>query len=313
MSGAARIAGLVVAVAGLAWLGWMPVRSMYLDPRAALEDKIVKDGDTVARYQSGRDDHVQVSAAIRAFVDRTLGGDLETVDHELRTRLNRLGEEIGLRKLSVTTGSVRWLESPARNDSTFRGQRELREEIDFAEVEASMTGEGPLEKVLQLVHRIEAEPWLKRINQVRLQPKDNGERLAVTLRLVTIFLPGRSPAGTLQAVANPVSFDRYGPLVSRNPFQLPPKTAAAPPPEPAAPRPPEQPLRRWVLTGVVTGPDGVEVWLLDSNTGDSRRLGIGETLTTFTLVSAAGETAEFALGDRRFTVQIGRRLRVRGP
>lgn len=305
MSGVVRVAGMAVAVAGLAWLAWMPVRSMYLDTRAGLDRKIVKDGLLVDRYQSGRDDHARVSAAVRAFVDRTLGGDLETVDHELRTRLNRLGEEIGLRKLSVSTGSVRWLESPARNHPTFRGHRDLRDEIDFAEVEASITGEGSLQEVLQLVHRLNAEPWLKHVRQLRLHARDNGERLVVTLRLVTIFLPGRSPAGTLRAAANPDGFDRYDVLVTRNPFRLPPKTAVAPPPQPAAP-PPERPLRSWVLTGVVTGPAGlVEVWLLDTLTGDSRRLGIGQTLKTFTLVSVARDTAEFAVGDRRVTVQVG--------
>lgn len=312
-----RITGLFVAVTGLAWLGWMPVRSMYLDDRAELKRSIVKDGDLVDRYRRGRDDHHRVSAAVRAFVDRTLGGDLETVDHELRTRLNRLGEEIGLQKLSVSTGSVRWLESPARNLPEFRGHRELREEIDFAEVEASMTGEGSLEKVLRLVHRLDAEPWLKHVNQVRLKPRDNGKRLAVTLRLVTIFLPGRSPAGRPRASVAPDEFDRYDQLVGRNPFHLPPKPAAASPAEPAAPQAPKDPLRRWVLTGVVTGPGGVEVWLLDTNTGDSRRLAIGQTLKALTLVSADGETAEFAIGDRRFTVQVGRRLsplpQVKGP
>lgn len=309
MNGAGRIAGLVVAVAGLGWLGWMPVRSMYLDDRAELQRNIVTAVDLVDRYRSGRDDHGTVSTAIRAFVDRTLGGDLETVDHELRTRLNRLGEEIGLAKLSVSTGSVRWLESPARSLPAFRGHRELREEIDFVEVEASITGEGALDEVLRLVHRIEAEPWLKRVNQLRLNARDNGERFMVTLRLVTIFLPGRSPAGTLHAITNPGAFDRYNPLVDRNPFHLPPKTAETPPPEAAAPQPAKDPPGTWVLTGVVTGPGGVEVWLLDTNTGDSRRLAIGQTLEMLTLVSAAGETAEFALGDRRFTVQIGGRLR----
>ena len=242
MNGAGRIAALVVAVAGLGWLGWMPVRSMYFDNRAELQRKIVTAGDLVGRYRTGRDEHGSVSTAIRAFVDRTLGGDLEAVDHELRTRLNRLGEEIGLRKLSVSTGNVRWFETPARSLPAFRGQRELREEIDFAEVEASVTGEGSLDTVLRLVHRIEAEPWLKRVNQVRLSARDNGERFTVTLRLVTIFLPGRSPAGTLQAIANPDRFDRYDALVNRNPFRVPPKTAAAPPPQPAAPQPPKDPL-----------------------------------------------------------------------
>ncbi len=307
MSNAARILGLIVLVAGVGWLGWTPVRGMYLSERADLQQSIVGLRDEVDRYRAGSDDHVRVTEALRAYVDRTLGGDLESVDHELRTRLNRLGEDIGLESVSVATGRVRRMESPARSERAFRRHRELREEIDFVQIEASILGHGSLEEVLQLVDRIDAQPWLKRVLQVRLQPRDNGERFAVTVRLVTLFLPGRFPAHSPETAESSGGLERFAALVSRNPFRLPPKTAE-PAPKHVAVTPPVDPLATWTLTGLVTGPDGVEAWLLEAGSGRSRRLLVGQTIEQFRLVSAGGETAEFQLGDERFKVQVGQRV-----
>ncbi len=309
-----RILGLIVLVAGVGWLGWTPVRGMYLSERAELDQSILRLRDEVDRYKAGSDDHVAVTDALRAHVDRTLGGDLESVDHELRTRLNRLGEEIGLESLSVATGRVRRMESPARNDRAFRRHPDLREEIDFVEVEASISGQGSLDEVLQLVHRIESQPFLKRVVQVRLQPRDNGERFVVTVRLVTLFLPDRFPAHVPETGSSPGGLEWLGPLVSRNPFRLPPKTvepapAATPPPAPDTP----DPLGTWTLTGVVSGPEGVEAWLLEATSGRSRRMLVGQTIEELRLVAAGGETAEFQLGDERFRVHVGRRLSERDP
>ena len=314
MSKSARILGLIVLVAALGWLGWTPVRGMYLSDRVDLDQSILKLRDQVDRYRAGSDDHVIVTDAVRAYVDRTLGGDLESVDHELRTRLNRLGEEIGLESLSVSTGRVRRMESPARSDRAFRRHSELREEIDFVEVEASISGQGSLDKVLQLVDRIERQQWLKRVVQVRLQPRDNGERFAVTVRLVTLFLPDRFPAAMPVTEPRPGGLDRLGPLVSRNPFRLPPKTVK---PAPAAATPPPavtpDPLGSWTLTGVVSGPQGVEAWLLEAASGRSQRMLVGQTFEQLLLVGAVGETAEFQLGDEHFRVHVGRRLSERDP
>ncbi len=311
MSTTLRITGIVVVLAGLGWLGWAPVRSLYLDPRVDIEQRRVKRIATVERYRAGVDDSLRVRAALQNYADRTLGGNLEAVDHELRTRLNRIGEEVGLGKLSVGTGRVRRMESPARNLPPFRPHRELREELDFVEVEASVSGVGSLEAAMRLVHRIEAEPWMKRIVQVRLQPRDNGERFVVTIRLVTLYLPGRTPARPLETVADNGGFERYQLLARRNPFHLAAKPLTTPPP-PAAP-PPGAKQRKWVLTGVVSGPDGMEVWLLHAESGQSRRLIVGQSIEGVQLVSVAGDTADFKFGEDRFTVPLGRPLRRRRP
>jgi hypothetical protein len=103
-------------------------------------------------------------------------------------------------------------------------------------------------------------------------------------------------------------------LVSRNPFRLPPKTvepalAASTPPPADTP----DPLGSWTLTGVASGPQGVEAWLLEAASGRSRRMLVGQTFEQLLLVGAVGETAEFQLGDERFRVHVGRRLSERDP
>ena len=167
---------------------------------------------------------------------------------------------------------------------------------------------------------IREEPWLKRVTHVRLQPTDGGKRFAVTLRLTTLFLPGQEPQSPLEATDDPAAdegavavvggFETYRSLIARDPFRLP---SAAPTPEPkpkpvqpASARPPS--YSGWVLTGVAAGPGGAEVWLLRADSGESRRLGVGETFQGLVLVGASGEVAEFRLGETRFSVTIGQRL-----
>lgn len=302
----ARLLGVALFAAVVLWLAWKPVRGLYFDRRAGLRQRIEALTADVERYSAAAGEHPDIRRAIDGYADRTLGPDLQTVDHQLRSRLNRIGEQLALEGLSVGTGRSRRLETPARSQFS-RREPELRDEIDFVEVEAWISGQGDLDRALRLLRQVRAEPWIKRIQEVRLQPRDNGERFAVTVRLVTIFLPGRSPGGTLAAAA-PVELAEYEPLAARNPFRLPPPPApaaavvaqatAAPAPAPA--------YNRWTLTGVAATLAGeAEIWLLDRASGESMRLAVGEALGDLELVAADGDAAEFRLGDDRFTVTVG--------
>lgn len=307
-----RLMLALAAIAAVLWLGWTPIRAVYFQRRAVLEERRVSLAADVERYLNGVKDHDRVEGAIQEFVARTLGGDLQTVDHRLRSRLNRIGEDLELDALTVGTGRVRRLESPARSQFERRGEQlALRDEIDFIEVEAWIAGRGTLERVLQLVHRLEAEPWLKRVQQVRVEPKENGKRFSVSLRLVTLFLPGREPGALPPPADDPAGFARYEGLLHRNQFQVPPKPVQQPVATPAPAPDPGFPLGQWVLTGIAAGPSAVEVWLLSSTSGETRRLAVGESWRELQLVSADGLVAEFRLGDTQFKVAVGRPLSER--
>jgi hypothetical protein len=289
------------------WLAWKTAGGIYFNRRAALAERIAQLSGDVQKCRTGLDDHARVVAALRQYADRTLGGDLETVDHRLRSRLNRIGEEVGIAGLTVGTGRSRKLQSPAKSQFSIRGQRALREELDGVEVEGWISGRGAFEQVLRLVHRVEAEPWLKRVHQVRVQPKENGKLYEVSLRLNTLYLPDRAPQEAAGGPYDPSGFDAYASLVKRDPFRIPAAPAPQPPLAARAVKPPF-PYHQWVLTGVASARDGTEVWLLNRATGESRRLSAGEALQGLTLMSASGDTAEFRFKDETFTVVVGGHL-----
>ena len=306
MSGRVKVIIAAVALAIVGWLGSAPVRAMYLERRGAVQKRIERLTAEIDLCRSGVRDHVRVTRALRGYAARTLGGDLQTVDHALRSRLSRIGEAIEMEALTVGTGRARRYESPAKNQFRLRGQRALREETDYVEVEGWISGEGSFEQVLRLVHNVRAEPWLKRISQVRLHPRDQGQRYEVSIRLSTIYLPHHAPSEPVGEPPDLSGFEEYAPLVARDPFRLatpsPPVVAAAPAPRPA------YSYQQWVLTGVASGPQGPEVWLLNRESGQSRHLAVGETLRELRLVSASGEVAEFRFKDQAFRVVVGQRL-----
>ena len=311
MNGWRRIVLFVGVLAVLGWLGYLAAQSLYFEDKADHLSKIgsyrsfLKDAKAESRRRR------ELDADFQKIVNRTLGADLETVDHQLRTRLNRIGEELGISGLTVGTGQARKLQSPARNEFGRRTQRALRDEIDFVELEGWISGEATFEAALRLIHRIDAEPWLKHLDQVRLQPKDNGDRFGVTVRLTTLFLPKQVPTKPVLAAYDASAFDPYLALTRSNLFRVPPQGETSGPPTPTAVAATSQ--DQWVLTGVASGPQGLEVWLLNPQTGESRRLAVGETLRDLVLVGAVGETAEFRRDQQRFTVSVGQRLSQRSP
>ena len=307
---------LFIAAAWLFVLG--PQRSRIHDARQTLEERTALRTSQRNRLAT-RD---ELDAKLQFFVDRTLGGDSETVDHRVRSRLNRIAEECGLAKPAVGTGSISARRSPARRAMSRRGPwAQLRDEPDFVEVEAWVSGEGTLEQALMLTHRVTSEPWINTLTSVQLNPSDNGQSVSINLRLTTIYLPGREPA-TLPTEGDegvdPAGFARYAALAARNPFRLPPpvepvEVAAAPP---ADDNPPPAPVARfpfgkWTVSGVAEGPEGAEAWLRNRESGETRVLIIGDAIDRLTLVAAEGEVARFADKKREFVVRVGDTLKQR--
>ncbi|MHC5001616.1 MAG: hypothetical protein ACYTJ0_00690 [Planctomycetota bacterium] len=312
MAASPKIVTSVLAVLTLAGVTWIVLG--YRRDRAPLVERIGEIRGYIDDARAERRRHDAVLEDLQALADRTLGSDRETVDHQLRSRLNRIGEAIGLSGFSVNTSRYAARPTPARSAFSARAERAVRDEIDFVEVEGSLSGEGSLEQALRLVHEVQAEPWPKRIDQMRLNPRDNGARFDVTMRLTTLFLPDRGPESP-PSLDRPLDegFQAHAPLAQVNPFRLPP--APEPPTQPApevvvqAPPTPVGPdWTQWTVTGVVEGPTGVEVWMLHPATGESRRLASGDPLDGLELVSAAGDRARFRRGASEFTVRVGATL-----
>jgi len=301
-----KIIGSVAGACVIAGLLYGGVKRVYVSPRAELASKVEEASRRLAGYEQAMGDVARVQEELQRFADRTLGGDQETVDHRLRTRLNRIAEEVKLKEASVGTGGISVKRSPAR--SVFRRSgswRELRDEVDFVELDAWVSGEGAYAQVVELVDRIDAEPWLKRVNHVKLDAKDNGTRFAATVRLTTLYLPNRRPGEAPPAVYDASRLDHLKGLTGGNRFRL-AKPAEARGVEVAQPR--ALPGEQWVLTGIAEGRGGPEVWVRNRNSGEERRLGVGESVAGAFLVSAGGEWASFQVGEKRFQVRLGQNL-----
>lgn len=316
------IKGSVAAVA-LTLLARTAVNSLYLSERASLLGQIEQRERILEQFSNERRELRTMRVRLQEIADRTLGGSSEMVDAALRHRLNRIVEEVGLSSMSVATGQPVTRVSPA---SRRMSRNPAKGSADFVEMDGTVTGDGSLEQALRLVHRIEHEPWHKRINSVALNPSSDGSRVRVTVRLTTMFLPGREPSpnadGATRVSYDPASFDRYARFAALQPFQLPPppvqvaKAPAPPPPPPEQPaevKPPPFPYGKWALTAVTEGSRGPEAWLLNRESGESVTLALGSKLNDAELLAVHGDQAEFRIGENRFLIAVGATLRDRQP
>jgi hypothetical protein len=306
---------LVCALAVL--LGWLVGAGRLGGDRAKLLSERERFVNVMESVRTQRDGLLDLQEREDAVIERTLGGDLESVDSRIRARLYALGSSAGLADLSVATTGSSAKESPAKRLFKRSGsQRELREEADFVEVAASLSGEGTYEQVLRLLGWIIADGWIKRVDQVRFDPSPDGSRIRISVRLVTIFLPNREPA----ELPGPGELDpgQLAPIIASNMFSLPPPSVQVPPHPPAVATAPTQPgipsaARRfpydqWMVTGVVEGPDGPEAWLRNAATNERRTLQRGGAIGKAVLLEARGEDATFELNEETFDVRIGRSI-----
>lgn len=307
---------IVVAIVG--WILWSTANRMYFAPRAQHLERIEQLSDRIATYRAAFDTLPRQNARRDSIVGQTLGNDVESVDHRLRSRLNRITEEVGFDQASVNTSNPTARGTPARRRFGRRGlEGELRDKIDFVEIEGTIVGEGSFEQIIELLDRIETEPWIKRIHTVRLDPRGNGERFNTTLRLVTLFLPDQSAEPAPPEPYDQERMARFATLVGQNPFRIPPPPEPEPEPVRPAERPtpadPPFPYQEWVVTGVAESRYGPEVWLRNRRSGETRRLAAGEALRDLTFTAAHDEKAEFGLDEERFLVPVGRNLNDRTP
>lgn len=299
---------LIIGILGMSAVIWMfgaGAGRLYFQPHETLTNAIAAATERNDTYTSALAKVPGIEKQLESFVNRTLGGDLESVDHRLRTRLNRIAEQLELTDVAVSTGRAVARQTPAKRKFS-RRDRELRDEIDFVELNSWITVTASLEQALSLVDRIEAEPWIKRIDQFNLDPKDNGETFSATIRLTTLFLPGREPGERESPPYDPARVERFVSLVNLNPFRIPEIESPTSP----APAPAETP-GQWVITGIAEGPDGPEVWLLNNSSGAAKILLPGETFENVTLISTQDDRAVFQFQSSQFIISIGGNLNDR--
>jgi len=193
-------------------------------------------------------------------------------------------------------------ETPAKREfKRTATQRKYRDEKDFVQISGSLRGVGTFEQVVRFIHRLDAEPWLKRIEVLRIQPE--GRRVSLSMRLSTVFMLGVEPDGELIESNPSWPLERYGDLVASNPFLTPKKAVK---PAPPAPVPvPIDPRSQWKLTSIIDGPDGVEAWFSNIATQETAILTPGESLVGCVLDGADLDIARFRSNSETFRILIG--------
>jgi hypothetical protein len=299
--------------------------------------KTLADLDTyvnvLTRARESRESRPKLEGRLQGIADRTLGASLEAVDSEVRRRLNRACEELGLTEFSVTTGVSSARGTPAKKEFKRPDERKLRDEPDFVEVQATVAASGRPDQAFRLLARVDAEPWTKRVESIRLDPSGDGVGVRATIKLSTVFLPGLAAKSSL--VLDPAALaraNRYAELFASNPFRVPPppvaatQVAAAQPagtgaaavgaptdatsaavPMPASPFP----YGEWLLTGIVEGPGGPEVWLRHVPTGTALTLTPGTPIGELILRAVEYDFALFEGPGGSCRVQVGNNLTQR--
>ncbi|MAD20022.1 MAG: hypothetical protein CMJ52_07400 [Planctomycetaceae bacterium] len=320
-----RVRGIItittvgVALVGSSVAGWAIGSGRLGGARDQIENRIATYRNVLLTVRSEREERPELDRRLADVLDRSLGSELESVDSDLRRRLAGLAEASGLREASVSTLGASVVPTPAvREFSRSGSERAFREEPDFAVLGANVSGRGPLDAVVRFLHGLDAAPWVKRVEYVRFDPDREGRIISLNARVSTIFVPGVEPAGELDVESpEPIRpIGRYTSMVDANPFAFevevpPPVTKPAPVTPPPPPR--IDPRSRWMLTGVVEGPDGTEAWLrnVGSNqtiellVGGSRRL---DREVELQLDWAEGDIAGFRVGDETFRILIGSTL-----
>ena len=330
--GLSMVAGALIAGA----FGYLMGERRFTDERV----QAMKDLDTyrqvladAAQKQKARP---ELDAKLQSLANRMLGPSLETVDSQVRSRLNRACEELGLSDFSVTTGVSIARPTPAKKEFKSPELRKLGEIPDFTEVQATLNASGSAERMYRLIFRIDAEPWMKRIESIRLNPNADGQVVRLTLRLTTPFMQGESAKTPL--VLDPAALqlgDRYAALFGANPFRIPPPPPPAKPtviattptqqqPATAPPVAPSQqptaappvdasgfPYGEWIITGIVEGPSGPEAWLRHVPSGATLALlpGVAAGELVFRRVEYDFAVFDSPLGPCR--IQVGMNLTQR--
>ena len=280
----------------------------------------------------------ELDGKMQSLANQMLGASLETVDSEVRRRLNRACEELGFNDFSVTTGTSVGRPTPAKKEFKSPDARKLRDEIDFVEVQGTIIATGTVDRIYRLIFRVDAEPWIKRIESIRLNPNADGQQLGITLKLTTPFMPGL--AAKSPPLLDPAKLqlaDRYAALFASNAFRVPPPpaippaalvanpnagdTGATPPTNPAAnptgvvppvPVPPGGfPYGEWQITGVVIGPSGAEAWVRHLPSGASVALSPGMPVGELVFRAVEYDFAVFDTPIGACRIQVGTNLTQR--
>lgn len=313
-------AGVVVVGGSLAY--WV----LYAKPRARLEEQIAAARDVTAQFKTRVSDRTAVQRELKEFGTRTLGKELDTVNHRFRTYLTAIGEACGLAGVVVDQGRPMPQKNPAAGRLPSSVRAAAREQVDFFVINGALNATGTLESVLRAVAMVEAQPWVHRVRGLSIRPAGReGDRFSLKIEVATVFAPDLVEKDGEHELAQPPieSEQLWRPVLAKNMFRMPPPVReaptevvviAAPSENPAPPPPPPPPAYGdWQLRGVIESASGAQAFFVNTRTQQYVTVLVGGRVLDAVLLEVSGESAYVEIGGKRFEVSNGQTLAARRP
>lgn len=316
-----RLIALGIGLVVVAAVGWRATRMLFLDEYRGITKEIGQYESNAASFLAGAKGSRDTKIGLRDAADTMLGSDQAVVEHRLRGMLSELAERHSLADIAVTHSRPRPAANPA-DDRASKVNRSLRrrlgDQTDFAVIRGRLQGTGSLERVVETLADLRAQPWVHRLDGFTIAPA-NRDRTIFELKAdyATMFAPDLvDPDRGPPAIGSPVEadLDALAVLVERAPFRYaePPAVIVEKPTPPpvAKPGPAPPPYDKWRVTGILEPLEegGVQVLLARTDSGETRTLEIGQIVLGATLTGAAGEQAWFTKDGAAVVVLAGQTL-----
>lgn len=263
-----KLAMAVLAVAAL--IGCILLaRGLVVKPVMAMDAQIVQLRLKLHSIDTERANFFTAEKVLKEYGRRTFAADIDTANAQAGVALNALILRAGLNEGDFT----RIPSGPKK----MTGARE---------VGWSVQGEGPLDKVTDLLFLLEQTPVLHRIQRLTLSPTDHSGRVRTHFSYVTLVLDP-APTATATNTAPALALDSkerlaYQPIVRRDVFR--PYVRRDRPPEAPASVTPAAPGSALRVVSLSEWNGTSEVHVLDSNSQKTRVCHPGDSLADATVV-----------------------------
>lgn len=278
-----RAKTLAVAALGIAalWLVALGLRALILAPVRSIDAQIVQ---LQARLESARQDRnafLTAETFLRTLPARTYGPTPDLATSEMGTVLTRQILQAGLRESDFTRIPV--------------GERRLTGAIELG---WTVQGEGPLDRVIDLLFLLDQDARLHRLDGLALSSGSQPGRVRLRLRFLTLLpnpapppVPRETPElATLDHPARPgydviIHRDLLRPYVPRPPGETTVATAGPASSAPSAPVDPYASLRDLKVVSLSTWAGEPEIHVRDAVQGRLRVFKPGDEVLGLRLVA----------------------------
>lgn len=275
------LAWLALGVAG-AWIVGLGLRGFIAAPLKAIDGQITQLRGKLKSAQQERTSFIQAQDFLNGVPARTFGSTPDTAAAEVMALLTRQILEAGLREADFTRIPV--------------GERRLTGAVEIGWI---VQGDGPLDRIVDLLFLLDQDPRLHRLESLALSAGGEPGRVRVRFRFLTLLLRP-PPAGAVRGTVEFARLDAperalYVPITRRDllrPYvpRAPAETGGpVPPPAPSEGEPgPTDPylnLRDLKVVSLSTWAGQPEVHLRDAAAGQARVVRPGDDLAGVQIVT----------------------------